>query len=235
MNSVNERIDSNIREVRHRLDDAAAKSGRSGAEVKLVAVTKYASSGDAIHTALLGAGCNDWGESLPQRLEEKAVFYADRPVRWHLIGSLQRNKIRKILPVTALIHSVDSLKLAQAINRIAEEEEIPTVPCLLEVHVSGESTKHGFDSDDFPAVLDALAELPRLAVNGLMAMAGLDANESEIHRQFESVHRLSVSLQERGLPENVHLQELSMGMSGDFEIAVEEGATLVRIGSLLYH
>ncbi|MDR0870711.1 MAG: YggS family pyridoxal phosphate-dependent enzyme [Planctomycetaceae bacterium] len=221
-------------EVKHRINAAAGKSGRCGADVKLVAVTKYAKLGDDIHAELLAAGCADFGESRPQLLEEKAFFYAGQPIRWHFIGSLQRNKIRKILPVITLIHSVDSVKLAEAVNRIAEEEHIETVHCLLEVFVSGEDTKHGFAPDELPAALDILGALPHLTADGLMAMAGLNVNENEIRRQFETVRKLRDTLREHGMPENVNLTELSMGMSSDFEIAVEEGATLVRIGSLLY-
>ena len=231
---MNQRIAFAVHEIRQRIDHAAVKSGRDSSQVQLVAVTKYAAPGDEIHAALLDAPCCDFGESRPQLLEEKAAYYAGQPIRWHLIGPLQRNKIRKILPLTTLIHSVDSLKLAEAINRVAEEEGIGSVACLLEIAVSGEATKHGFVSDELPMVMERLAQLPRLTVNGLMAMSGLHADESEIRRQFETVRTLSVSLQERGTPPNVPLTELSMGMSDDFEIAVEEGATLVRIGSRLY-
>jgi pyridoxal phosphate enzyme (YggS family) len=221
-------IAKNLSEIRQRIDAITPHP------VKIVAVTKYAPVDGTIHTALLEAGCNDFGESRPQLLEEKAAFYAGQNIRWHQIGTLQRNKIRKIVPLTALIHSIDSVKLAEAIERVAEEEHIETVHCLLEVFVSGEASKHGFDPSELPAALQELGGLRHLAVDGLMAMAGLDANETETRRQFAAVRELRDSLNKTGTPDNVHLTELSMGMSSDFEIAVAEGATIVRIGTMLY-
>ena len=160
-------------------------------------------------------------------------------IHWHLIGPLQRNKVRKILPLVSLIHSVDSVRLAEAIDRIAaelsEETGKPIKPsCLLEVAISDDATKCGFDLDELPTVLDRLAVFRSISFCGLMGMAGLDADASTVRRQFAALRCLAESLQLRGTPDNVSLTELSMGMSGDFEMAIEEGATLVRVGSLLY-
>ena len=142
-----------------------------------------------------------------------------------MIGTLQRNKVRKILPFVSRIHSIDSVTLAEAVDRIAEEENLLPVNVLVEVAVSGEETKHGFTPTEIPAVLEKLFRLKNISVKGLMCMAGLHADDAETRRQFETVRQLA---------EPFSLAELSMGMSDDFEIAVEEGATLVRVGSLLY-
>ncbi len=130
-----------------------------------------------------------------------------------------------VIGIGTLIHSIDSVRLAEAVNRVAEEEHVPRVNVLLEVAVSGDATKHGFEPDELPAALDAICRLKHVVVKGLMCMAGLDADEREIRRQFSSVRQLADTLR---------LPELSMGMSDDFDIAVEEGATLVRVGSRLY-
>ncbi|MDR0335741.1 MAG: YggS family pyridoxal phosphate-dependent enzyme [Planctomycetaceae bacterium] len=237
-----DRIAMNVRETRDRIDIAARKSGRCGSEVTLVAVSKYAATGDGMIEALVTAGCVDLGEARPQLLQEKSVFYSSYPIRWHLIGSLQRNKIRKILSVTTLIHSLDSIRLAEAINRVVQEqhdtENIPTdaepIHCLLEVAISGDAGKHGFATHEIPETLEQLGELKHIAVEGLMCMSGLESDELETRHEFAAVRQLAESLRQHGTPPNIKLDVLSMGMSGDFEIAVEEGATLVRIGSRLY-
>lgn len=218
-------IAANVREVRDRIAEAAKKSGRSADDVTLVAVTKYATVDDGMIEAFWKAGCPDFGESRPQSLFEKAEYFDTLPVRWHMIGSLQRNKVRKILPVVSLIHSLDSVALAEAIDRIAEEENLPPVEVLVEIAISGEETKHGFTPTEIPAALDELFRLKNISVKGFMCMAGLHADEAETRRQFETVRRLA---------ESFSFDQLSMGMSDDFEIAVEEGATIVRVGSLLY-
>ena len=251
-------IASNVEIVRQRIRESAVRSGRSETDITLVAVTKYASTTDGTVVALLAAGCRDLGESRPQSLLEKAEYFAPHPnplpqgegtevalprqerteIRWHLIGSLQRNKVRKMLPLVSLIHSIDSVRLAEAIDRIAgelsEETGTPIRPrCLLEVAISDDVTKHGFALDELPVVLDHLAAFQNISFCGLMGMGGLDASDGTLRRQFAALRCRAESLRDRGMPPNVSLTELSMGMSGDFEIAVEEGATLVRIGSLL--
>jgi pyridoxal phosphate enzyme (YggS family) len=233
------RIVQNVESVRRRIAMSAAKSGRAENDVRLIAVSKYANIGDGVVEALLAAGCCELGEARPQQLLEKAEHYATMPtfapLRWHLIGSLQRNKVRKILPVTALIHSLDSLRLAETIDRIADEEQLPPIHCLLEVAISQDTEKHGIEPEHVLEILDELGAYNNIMVDGLMGMAGLESDEPQIRREFELLRKTAESARERKLPPNVPLSELSMGMSGDFEIAVEEGATLVRIGSVLYH
>ena len=233
-NDLQHRIAANAQEVRRRIDSAATRSGRTGNDVRLIAVSKYADIGDGAVEALLAVGCCELGEARPQRLLEKAEYYADVPIRWHLIGSLQRNKVRKILPVATLIHSLDSLRLAEAIDRIADEEQLPTIHCLLEVALSQDADKHGVESKNVLETLEKMGEYNNIVVDGLMGMAGLESDEAQTRREFETLRITAESARDRGLPTNVLLTELSMGMSGDFEIAIEEGATLVRIGSILY-
>jgi len=233
-NDLHRRIAANVQEVRQRIDQAAGKSGRTGNDVRLIAVSKYADLGDGTVEALLAAGCPELGEARPQRLLEKAEYYADMPIRWHLIGALQRNKVRKILPVASLIHSLDSLRLAEAINRIAEEEQLSPIHCLLEVALSQDAEKHGIEPENVLDFLDAIGAYKNIVVDGLMGMAGLESDDLQTRREFEMLRKIAESARERGVPPNVSLTELSMGMSGDFEIAIEEGATIVRIGSILY-
>ena len=228
------RIAANVQEVQQRIGAAAVKSGRSGSDVRLIAVSKYADIGDGVVEALLAAGCCDLGEARPQRLIEKAEYYTEMPVRWHLIGALQRNKVRKILPVTTLIHSLDSLRLAEAVDRIAGEEQLSPIHCLLEVAISQDAEKQGIEPEHVLEVLDAVGAYQNIIVDGLMGMAGLESDAPQIHREFELLRKTAESARNRGVPANVLLSELSMGMSGDFEIAIEEGATLVRVGTILY-
>jgi pyridoxal phosphate enzyme (YggS family) len=233
-NDLRRRIAANVQEVRNRIERSALKSGRTENDVRLVAVSKYAAAGDGMVEALYAASCSEFGEARPRSLLEKAEHYADLTIRWHLIGSLQRNKVRKVLPVTALIHSLDSLRLAEAIDRIAEEDELPPIHCLLEVALSQDAEKHGIPPEQVLKTLDELGAYKHIVVDGLMGMAGLESDTSQIHREFELLRTTAESARCRKLPANVPLSELSMGMSDDFEIAIEEGATLVRIGSVLY-
>lgn len=227
-------VAAKIRQVHQRMELAAVKSGRASKDVRLVAISKYAAVGDGMVDALVSADCLEIGESRPQRLLEKAEYYADLPIRWHLIGTLQRNKVRKILPMTSLIHSLDSLQLAEAIDRIAEEEQLLPVHCLLEVTLSHDAEKHGILPENVLRTLDSLGACKNIVVAGLMGMSGAASDETQIHREFALLRKIAESARERQLPPNSPLSELSMGMSGDFEIAIEEGATIVRIGSLLY-
>jgi hypothetical protein len=210
---------------------ACARSGRAVSDVKLVAVTKYAKL--AWVRALVSLGVVDLGESRPQQLCERAEqLGADQPVRWHLIGHLQRNKVRRVLPTVTLIHSVDSVRLLERINATSQELELrPRV--LLEVNVAGETAKHGFSAEALGAAWEQILDYKSVQVEGLMTMAPKVDRPDEARSVFCQLRELRDELAERS-PEDVRLSELSMGMSGDFAAAVEEGATLVRIGSRLF-
>lgn len=225
-------IAANLVAVRERITAAARAAGRDPAEVRLVAVTKYVDV--ATTRLLLEAGCHDLGESRPQLLWDKAEQLRDLPIRWHLIGHLQRNKIRRTLPLVHLIHGVDSLRLLEELeHEQAPHAERPALPVLLEVNVGGEAAKHGFAPDEVPALVDALARCQHLDVRGLMAMARLTNDADGARADFAKLRTLRERLR-REWAGRFTLDELSMGMSGDFEAAIAEGATLVRIGSALF-
>jgi PLP dependent protein len=226
-----ETIRQNVQELRQRMAEAAGRSGRPADAVRLVAVTKYVDA--ELTAAVVAAGCRDLGESRPQQLWEKAVVVPDGAVDWHLIGHLQRNKVRRTLPLVAWVHSVDSWRLLETLEQEASAQRLrPRV--LLEVNVSAEEAKHGLIEqqllDEGPA---QLAQLQWLQVCGLMGMSGWGVEADTARRQFALLRALRDRLQQRvsGL---VRLDELSMGMSGDFELAIEEGATWVRVGSTLF-
>lgn len=224
------RLQSNLESVNARIAEAARAAGRQRRDIRLVAVTKYVDA--AVAAELVALGCTDLGENRPQTLWEKAAAIPDPDVRWHLVGPLQRNKIRRTLPLVSLIHSVDSFRLAEAIDRIARELN-RSVDLLLEVNVSAEQTKQGLAVDQVETALLAIAGLPAVRVGGLMCMSGLQSNASQKRREFAGLRELRDTLQ-RTTPQGSQLRELSMGMSDDFEIAIAEGATLVRLGSVLF-
>lgn len=220
---MNERLAANLEAVERRIIRACSKAGRARESVRLVAVTKYAS--DAAVTSAYAAGLRDFGESRPQQLWRRAAQFPP-DLRWHLIGHLQRNKVEKTLHSAALIHSVDSVRLLDEIARGAQRQRSPA-DVLIEVHLSGEEAKSGFA----PHELTSLCPVwDSVNIHGLMTMAALQVPE-ECRPTFERLRRLRDDLSTRwGRP----LPELSMGMSNDFEVAVEEGATLVRIGSSIF-
>jgi PLP dependent protein len=217
----------NLDRVRSRIGKICRKVGRDPSDVELVAISKTHPA-EMIRQAV-GAGQELFGESRAQEMLLKVPLLPGR-LRWHFIGHLQSNKIRKVLPHCELIHGVDSEALARDIDRIAAEEGLhPRV--LLEVNVSGEGSKHGFAPDLLERVLDDLLKLRRLQVDGFMTMAPLADQAEASRRHFANLRELRDRLAVRvGIP----LATLSMGMSGDFEVAVEEGATLVRVGSAIF-
>ena len=214
-----------LREVRETIERHRALAGW-GHEVRIVAVTKSHPAG-AVQAAL-AAGLDHVGENRVQEALAKQEELPDAPVHWHLIGTLQRNKARHAAGRFALIHSVDRLDLAQELGRRLRPGE--RQPVLLQVNCSAEPQKGGVEPADLPALLEAAACVPGLALEGLMTMAALDADEAALHRTFGLLRRLRDEAEARGH----RLPELSMGMSGDFAIAVEEGATMVRLGTVLF-
>lgn len=223
-------IAENVKLVRERIAGAARRSGRSPDAVTLVAVSKYVDA--AMARQLLAAGCHELGEARPQELCRKAEELKDESIHWHLIGHLQTNKVRRTLPLVSLIHSIDSNKLLDAID--AEAAVLGRrVSLLLEVNISGEAAKHGFEPAALSAVLDRAPFWPNVEIKGLMGMAALEGGLDAARRNFSSLRELRDRLRSDHSGE-VSLDELSMGMSGDYEIAIEEGATIVRVGSALF-
>ena len=226
-----DRIAANTEEVRQRMRAAAVRSGRSSDSVSLVAVTKYV---DAEQTRMVvKAGCQDLGENRPQQLWDKSTALADEPkIRWHQIGHLQRNKVARTVPLIQLLHSVDSLRLLAEVDRAAAT--VPRrLPVLLEVNVSGDAAKHGWEASEMNEVVTSALEFSNVEVSGLMTMASLGGNVETMRRNFSDLRELRDRLQ-REAGGAASLSELSMGMSNDYEIAIEEGATLVRVGSALF-
>jgi hypothetical protein len=223
-------LKSNLQRVREEIIDACNRANRSPDSVRLVAVTKYV---DAEMTAeLVRAGAEDLGENRPQALEEKAKALEQLHPRWHMIGHLQRNKVRKVLPYVHLLHSGDSLRLLETVNEVAAETG-KSVDVLLEVNISGEAAKHGFHSDELLAAVPKIFSLKSLRVRGLMGMSGLEASDQEKQSQFAALRRLLERVREE-FPEARDWCELSMGMTDDFAAAIAEGSTLLRIGSALF-
>ena len=227
---MDEQLAENVATVQHQIAEAAKRSGRDVSDVCLVGVTKYV---DVETTrALVSAGCETLGENRPQVLWEKTNAMQDLDVRWHMIGHLQRNKVKRTVESTALIHSCDSLRLLKSIHEAGLQLE-KRVDVLLEVNVSGEAAKYGFSPDEIESVIEAVEPFSGLRVTGLMCMAGLGSDEQDVRREFDLLRRLRES-NRANVPKNVDLRELSMGMSRDFEVAIEAGATLVRVGSSLF-
>jgi PLP dependent protein len=223
-------IAENLARVRERIDAAAARVGRDPRSVLLVAVTKYVDATAAAH--LLAVGCRDLGESRPQQLWAKAAEPALAGAAWHLVGRLQRNKVARTLPLAKLIHSVDSPRLLESIDEHAGAVDL-RARVLLEVNCSGEAAKQGFEADDVRRLLPTLAALEFVDVAGLMTMAPLEGGDTAARTAFAALRVLRDELADN-CPPTVGLRELSMGMSGDFEAGVAEGATIVRIGSALF-
>lgn len=231
MSALQDQLGTNLKSLDGRIRAAAERSGRSPNEVTLVVVTKYAS--DAAVRLLPEFGRLDLGENRPQQLARRADFLPS--ARWHLIGRLQTNKVSLILPHTVLIHSVDSLKLLERIGATAGELD-ETKNVLLEVNISGEPTKQGFEPGQLRAAWDECLRIPNVSIHGLMAMAPF-SEDSEVARPvFRGLRELRDDLRDRAgsLVERHPLRDLSMGMSGDFEVAIEEGATLIRVGSAVF-
>src|SRR5205814_523097 len=220
-------IAENLERVREQIAQAAAKAGRAGDVIQLVAITKTHDA-EKVREAI-EAGQILFGES---RVQEARAKIPELPsnLRWHFVGHLQKNKIRHALPLFEMIHSVDALALAQDINRIAEEEGMhPRV--LLEVNVAGEGSKFGFAPDKLREEMESLLALPRLSILGLMCIPPV-AEEAEASRKyFVTLREFRDSLQTEF---HVDLAQLSMGMTQDYVVAVEEGATLVRVGTAIF-
>lgn len=217
-----------LERVTERIERARERAGRTDA-VTLVAVTK--THPPEVVRAAIQAGVTDAGENRVQELESKVAAVGRSAVRWHLIGHLQRNKVAKAVPLFDLVHSLDSERLAQALSAEAVKTGI-TVRALVEVNAVGEQSKSGFAAAGVTDAVGRIAELPGLELAGMMTMAPFTDDQAVIRRAFATTRRACEDAA-RQVP-GFRGQHLSMGMSNDFEIAVEEGATLVRVGSSIF-
>lgn len=225
-----ERVRENFDSILRRAAEAARRAGRPADSWRLVAVTKTVPA--EVASALVGLGARDLGENRVPDLVRKAEVLREKQVRWHMIGHLQRNKVRKVVGVAELIHSVDSLRLAEEIDRVCAARGV-SQNVLLEVNVSGEETKHGLTPARLPQAAVEIAALGNVRLCGLMTMAPIVSDAEETRGVFSALRRLGEALAREGLFAGDDY-ELSMGMTQDFEVAIEEGATLIRVGSALF-
>ncbi len=219
----------NVEKIRERIALAADKAGRSPEEITLVGVTKTVDAQAAAE--VLEAGVQDLGENRVQSFLDKYEVLGDRP-NWHLIGHLQTNKIKYITGKVKLIHSVDTLHLAEEINKKAKSLGV-IQDILFQFNISGEESKSGARAEEADRIFTELSGMDGLSVKGLMTMAPLGASEAETRQVFAGLRELSCKISGQQYP-GVSMEYLSMGMSGDFEAAILEGANLVRIGSALF-
>jgi PLP dependent protein len=225
-----ETIQRNLERVRARISAAAMRAGRHTQDITMVAVTKMVGADEA--RILHELGVADLGENRVQEAERKIFALQGIPVRWHMIGHLQSNKARKVAGRFELVHSVDSLHVAEALDKMAAQIGAAQ-RILLEVNISGEATKSGLRPEQVRAVLERMQALANLRVEGLMTMAPIVENPEETRPVFSALRQLMADCRRSGAA-GESFRHLSMGMSQDFEIAVEEGATLVRIGTALF-
>ena len=219
----------NLQEVRAEIEAAARRAGRNPEDVLLLAVTK--THPVAVVREAIAAGLTELGENRVQELLEKQAQITD-PVRWHLIGHLQTNKVKNVVGRVALIHSVESLRLAEEISRKAVALGV-VQNVLVELNMAGEESKFGIKPEECRAFLRQIAPLPGLKVKGLMTVAPFVEDPERNRVYFRQMRELSVDIAAEKL-DNVDMEHLSMGMSNDFAVAVEEGATIVRVGTRLF-
>ncbi|MFS9019136.1 YggS family pyridoxal phosphate-dependent enzyme [Streptococcus parasanguinis] len=212
--------------VRQQVETARNKANRQD-QVNVIAVTKYV---DVTTTeALVKTGIQHIGENRVDKFLEKYQALKEYDLTWHLIGSLQRRKVKDVINLVDYFHALDSVKLAQEIQKRAEHP----IKCFLQVNISGEESKHGFAPDELDDVLSEIAQLDKIEIVGLMTMAPFEASQEELQDIFSKTHQLQKQLEKKQL-KNMPFSELSMGMSRDFEVAIANGATYVRIGTSFF-
>ena len=212
--------------VRQQVETARNKANRRD-QVNVIAVTKYVDV--ATTEALVKTGIQHIGENRVDKFLEKYQALKDYDLTWHLIGSLQRRKVKDVINLVDYFHALDSVKLAQEIQKRAEHP----IKCFLQVNISGEESKHGFAPDELDDVLAKIAQLDKIEIVGLMTMAPFEASQEELQDIFSKTHQLQKQLEKKQL-KNMPFSELSMGMSRDFEVAIANGATYVRIGTSFF-
>ena len=220
-------LKKNTELIFQQIADASQKANRDSDSVSVIAVTKYVDIETA--EALLPLGVHHIGENRVDKFLEKYQALKDRPVTWHLIGTLQRRKVKDVISFVDYFHALDSLKLAQEIQKRTNR----VIKCFLQVNISGEETKHGFSKEALLEQLADLAQLNRIEYVGLMTMAPLEADTDELRTIFQKTQELQAEIREKQIP-NMPMTELSMGMSRDYEEAIQFGSTFVRIGTAFF-
>ena len=220
-------LKKNTELVFQQIADASQKANRNLDAVSVIAVTKYV---DVQTTeALLPLGIHHIGENRVDKFLEKYQALKDYPVTWHLIGTLQRRKVKEVIPYVDYFHALDSLKLAQEIQKRTDH----VIKCFLQVNISGEESKHGFSKEQLLELLPELAKLDQIEYVGLMTMAPFEADSDELKEIFKDTQALQAEIREKQIP-NMPMTELSMGMSRDFKEAIQFGSTFVRIGTAFF-
>lgn len=219
-------LEQNADLVRQQVETASNKANRQD-QVNVIAVTKYVDV--ATTEALVKTGIQHIGENRVDKILEKYYALKEYDLTWHLIGSLQRRKVKDVINLVDYFHALDSVKLAQEIQKRAEHP----IKCFLQVNISGEESKHGFAPDELDDVLAEIAQLDKIEIVGLMTMAPFEASQEELQDIFSKTHQLQKQLEKKQL-KNMPFSELSMGMSRDFEVAIANGATYVRIGTSFF-
>lgn len=222
-------LKENLAKVEKNIEEACKRAGRAREEVTLIAVSK--TKPIEMLNEIYGEGVIDFGENYVQELCDK-IDQLPADIKWHMIGHLQRNKVKYIVDKVALIHSVDTYRLAEEINIQAKKRNI-TVPILVEVNVANEESKFGIAAEDAMLLVEEIAELENVRIKGLMLIAPnvADAEENRVH--FKKMKQLSVDITNKNI-DNVSMEILSMGMTGDYMVAIEEGATMVRVGTGIF-
>ena len=220
-------LEKNTYQVLENVAQATQKANRSKNSVEVIAVTKYVDSSTA--KELVKAGIHHIGENRVDKFLEKYQALKDECVTWHLIGTLQRRKVKDVINYVDYFHALDSVKLAQEINKRAEH----IIKCLLQVNISKEASKHGFAIEEIDTILPELEKLENIQIVGLMTMAPIEADEAELNVIFQQAYQLQQRLQRKQLP-NMPFTDLSMGMSRDYAIAIANGSTFVRIGTAFF-
>ncbi len=222
-------IKENILKVEKCIQEACDRSGRKREEVTLIAVSKTKPV-EAIYK-VMQTGIVDYGENKVQELTDKIETISE-PLNWHMIGHLQRNKVKYIVDKVKLIHSVDSLRLAEQISIEAVKKNVE-VDILIEVNIAEETSKFGLNTQEVIELVKAVSTLPNVHIKGLMTVAPFTENPEDNRLYFRNLKQLSVDIAQKNI-DNVTMNELSMGMTGDYEVAIEEGATMVRVGTGIF-
>ena len=219
----------NLQEVEHNIQEACKKTNRSRDEVTLIAVSK--TKPVSMLKEVYDLGVRNFGENKVQELSEK---YPQMPndMKWHLIGHLQTNKVRQVIDKACLIHSVDSVRLAETIEKEAAKKDI-IIDVLLEVNVAEEESKFGFKVNEVLSAIETIATFPHVRIQGLMTIAPFVENPEENRSIFASLQKLSVDISNKNI-DNVNVDILSMGMTNDYQVAIEEGATMIRVGTGIF-
>ena len=222
-------IKENVAEVEARIKAACERAGRRREEVTLIAVSKTKPVRDIYE--VMETGIKDFGENKVQEMCDKMEMI-QQPLNWHMIGHLQRNKVKYIVDKATLIHSVDSLRLAQQISQEAQKKSVES-NILIEVNVAEEESKFGLSTEEVIQMVEEISKLPSVHIKGLMTVAPFTDNPEENRPYFRNLKQLAVDIAEKNI-DNVTMSVLSMGMTGDYEVAIEEGATMVRVGTGIF-